>query len=186
MAIKHFLALDVPDTGCETVLKISDSSTYGVGLLKDCLRLDIYLPGFATPVYINDLNPLFNLNLSTIDFGLQTVDTDVLQSLPDGLWKIRFSVSPNDKVYVEYYHLRTTRITNLYYKELCKLRLSTCEPDSETHQKLHDLRYIKMYIDGAKSKAEYCHSPNQAVEMLAYAEKLLKKYNSGNCCLTCK
>ena len=33
-----------------------------------------------------------------------------------------------------------------------------------------------MYIDAAKAKTEYCHSPKQGVEMLAYADKLLKKY----------
>ena len=185
MAVKHFLELDIPDLSCESILKITDISVYGAGLDIDCLRLDIWLPGFSTPTYFTDLLPFFTRNFSPIDFELQHPDTDALISLPDGLYTIRFSVSPNDKVYVEYYHLRTTRITNLYYKELCKVQLQNCEPDAEQHQKLHDLRYIKMYIDAAKSKAEYCHSPKQAVEMLAFSEKLLNKYKTG-CCLTCK
>jgi hypothetical protein len=41
-----------------------------------------------------------------------------------------------------------------------------------------------MYIDAAKAKAEYCHAPIEGVEMLAYAEKLLRKYLTG-CCITC-
>ena len=41
-----------------------------------------------------------------------------------------------------------------------------------------------MYIDAAKAKTEYCHAPKQGVEMLAYADKLLKKYMTG-CCVSC-
>ena len=51
-------------------------------------------------------------------------------------------------------------------------------------QHLADLRYIKMLIDGAKAKVEYCHSTEQGVEMLQYANKLMKKYQDG-CCVTC-
>lgn len=183
--IKHTLALDIPETACDTILKIWDSSVYGVGLDVDCPRLDIYLPGFAVPVYYTTLTPGFVLNLTAVDLNLQTANPTTLLTLPDGLYKIRYSVSPNDKVFVEYYHLRTTNITNFYYQELCKVQLEDCEPDAEQHQKLHDLRYIKMYIDAAKAKTEYCHAPNQGVEMLAYAEKLLQKYLTG-CCVSCR
>lgn len=184
MAIKHTLALDIPDTACETILRVWDASVYGQGLDVDCPRLDIWLPGFTAPVYYTDLTPGFVKNLNAIDLGFQHPQDDCAVNLPDGIYKIRYSVSPNDKVFVEYYHLRTTRITNMYYRELCKVQLEPCEPTAETHQKLHDLRYIKMYIDAAKAKAEYCHSPKQATDMLAYAEKLLEKYLTG-CCVSC-
>lgn len=187
MALKHNLALDIPDTACETILKVWDSSVYAVGLDADCPRLDITLPGFVQPVYIGEpqgLSTGFIKNLSAKDLGIQAATAEDLITLPDGLYTIRYSVSPNDQVYVEYYHLRTTSITNAYWREVCKVQLQPCEPGSEQHEKLHDLRYIKMYIDAAKSKAEYCHSPKQAVEMLIYAEKLLRKYLTG-CCVRC-
>lgn len=185
MAIKHFLALDIPETACDNILRIVDASVYGEGLDVDCPRLTIYLPGFNTPSFIiEDLPPAFARNISMIDLGMQPSDAETLNPFPDGLYKIGYSVSPNDKVFVEYYHLRTTNITNNYYAELCKVQLQTCAPDAEQHQKLHDLRYIKMYIDAAKAKAEYCHTPQQATDMLTYAEKLLGKYQTG-CCVTC-
>lgn len=185
MAIKHHLALDIPETACDNILRIVDASVYGEGLDVDCERLTIYLPGFNTPSFItNNLEPAFVKNISMIDLGMQASDAEVLNPFPDGLYKIAYSVSPNDKVFVEYYHLRTTNITNDYYAELCKVQLQTCEPDAEQHQKLHDLRYIKMYIDAAKAKAEYCHLTTQATDMLTYAEKLLGKYKTG-CCVTC-
>jgi hypothetical protein len=182
--IRHILALDIPDTACDTILRVWDASVYAQGLDVDCPRLDIWLPGFVVPKYYTDLQANFVKNLNAIDLGLQHPLSDTPVTLPDGLYKIRYSVSPNDKVFVEYHHLRTTNIVNMYYQEMCKVQLEPCEPDTEQHQKLHDLRYIKMYIDAAKAKAEYCHAPEQAVDMLAYAEKLLRKYLTG-CCVSC-
>lgn len=193
MAIRHTLALDIPETACENILRIWDASVYGDGLEIDCPRLDIYLPGFSLPIYYvnNDaisppavLEPGFVKNFSTSDLGITTADS-VPQAFPDGLYTIKYSVSPNETVYVEYYHLRTTQLMNRYYKEVCKIQLQACEPTAEQHQKMHDLRYIKMYIDAAKSKAEYCHSPIQAIEMYQYAEQLLAKYLTG-CCVSCR
>ena len=187
MAIKHTLSLDIPDIACENVIRIVDTSLYGRGLAISCQRLDITLPGFTSPVYIYeaDLTPGFMKNISAVDLGLQPESNTGPMSLPDGLYIIKYSVSPNDKVYVEYYHLRTTLILNQYYKEICKLRLEACEPTAEVKQKLQDLRYIKMFIDAAKAKAEVCHAPNQAVDMLSYANKLLQRYLTGDC-ITCR
>lgn len=183
-AIKHTLALDIPDTACNNILRIWDASMYGEGLDVDCPRLDITMPGFSVPIYYTELTPGFVKNINAVDLGLQHPQSTVPVVLPDGLYKIRYSVSPNDKVFVEYYHLRTTTLMSIYYQELCKVQLETCEPDVEQHQKLHDLRYIKMYIDAAKAKTEYCHAPKEGVEMLNYAEKLLRKYLTG-CCVSC-
>ena len=185
MALKHHLALDIPETACDNILRITDASVYASGLAVDCPRLDIMLPGFTVPVYITTFTPGDSINLNAIDLGLIPVNSPEIMSLPDGLYTIKYSVSPNDKVFVEYYHLRVTRLLNTYWKEVCKVQLAPCEPSVEQHEKLHDLRYIKMYIDGAKAKAEYCHSPKDAVDMYLYAQKLLKKYQSG-CCITCK
>jgi hypothetical protein len=184
MAIKHRLALDIFDTSCETVIKISDVSSYGQGLPVECLRLDITLPGFYQPVYIENLEPGFNKVIDMITLGYQLANAEHLNSFPDGLYLIKYSVSPNDKRYVIYNHLRTTCITNEYYRELCKLQLAECEPTKEIKQKLNDLRYIKMLIDAAKAKAEYCDSIAQATDMLGYAARMLGKYQTGSC-LTC-
>lgn len=190
MAIKHYLALDIPNTACESVLKITDTSVYGQGLAINCPRLDIILPGNTQPIYLTPDNlpalvPGFVLNLSTIELGLQPTNCTSLDTLPDGLYTITYSVSPNDLVNVTYYHLRVTKTLAKYYSELCKIQLDRCEPTKETLEKLNELRYIKMYIDAAKAKAEYCSSPHQAVDMLQYAIRLLNKFNNS-CCQSCQ
>lgn len=189
MAHKHTLALDIPDTACENIIRIWDASIYDALLEVDCPRLDIYLPGFSTPIYyVNDpdatpptsLLPGFVKNFSTQDLGLTAHDVP-LGNFPDGLYTIRYSISPNDSVYVQYYHLRVTHLTNVYYQEICKIQMQACEPTAEQLERMEDLRYIKMYIDAAKAKAEYCHAPIQANELYVYAERLLAKYQTGAC-----
>ena len=185
MAIKHILQLDVPETACENIIRIVDTSIYAdLSLLPVvCQQLDITMPGMSEPVYITEgLTPNFCKVFSAADLGM---DCPPGSPIHDGLYKIRYSISPNDKSFVEYYHLRTTATTNRYYAEICKLRLRECEPTSEELQHYKDLNYIKMLIDAAKAKAEYCHAPDQGVEMLSYANKLLDKYIMG-CCVTCK
>ncbi len=185
--IKHILGVDILNVSCPSVLKIVDVSIYADGLLVECPRLDITIPGITQPVYITtpDIDSGFVKTISAIDLGLQSVTDTETVDLPDGLYNIKYSVSPNDKTIVEYNYLRCTKILISYYKELCKVDLAQCEPTSEQHRKLHDLRYIKMYIDAAKSKAEYCNSKRDAVNMLDYAKKLLDKYKTGKC-IICK
>lgn len=187
MALKHVLQLDIPETACENILKIVDSSIYAKKNLLPigCERLDITLPGYSQPVYISEnLEEGFSLNLTAEDLEL-TCDHPSTMALSDGLYTIKYSICPNEKVHVTYYHLRTTCALNNYYKELCKLRLEPCEPDAEVKQKLADLRYIKSLLDAAKAKAEVCHAVKDGVAMLDYANTLLSKYASG-CCITCK
>lgn len=185
MAIKHILQLDVPETACENVLRVVDTSIYADPSLLPitCQELDITLPGTSQPVYITTgLIPNFCGVFDATDLG---IDCPPGSNLPDGLYTISYSISPNDLTKITYYHLRTTLTVNRYFGEICKLHLRECEPTSEEKQNLNDLRFIKMLIDAAKAKVEYCHAPKQGVDMLAYANKLLDKYIMG-CCITCK
>jgi len=183
MAIKHHLALEIVDTACDHVLPIIDISTYASMLPVECSRLDITLPGFYQPVYL-DVEPHFNEAITAVRLGMQNEDNNGLATLPDGIYTIRYSVAPNDYVFVEYKFLRTTLITNEYYREVCKIQLAECEPSREVIQKMKDLRYIKMLIDAAKAKANYCDACVSSIDMLQYAQRLLKEYQLGKC-LTC-
>jgi len=187
---KHNLALDIPEVACIDILRIIDMSVYSNNIPTDCLKLEVLLPGFSIPVEFLDTdtpNPLeinFDNRYSGIELGIQASQSAELVPLPDGIYTIQYSVSPNDIIFVKYYHLRTTSLVNDYFKELCKLQLDKCEPVAEQTQRLNDLRYIKSLIDAAKAKVEYCHSRNQGQDMYNYAVKLLGKYKTG-CCITC-
>jgi hypothetical protein len=93
----------------------------------------------------------FNLILNACTLGLQSSGCGTTsERLPDGIYVIRYSVSPNDRVYVEYHYLRVCQTLNKYFHELCELELSACEPEADVKEDLAELRLIKSFIDAAK------------------------------------
>ena len=181
---KHNLALDIPETANPYVLRIVDVSTYAAGLSVDCGRLDITMPGFSSPVYLENVVPGSANNLSATELGLVQLGDTAPVALQDGVYTIKYSVSPNEYVNVEYFHLRNTNQVNKYLEILCKIRLQPCEPDAEMEANLHKLRLIKLYIDAAKAQVESCHAIKQGMEMYEYANKLLRNFYD-TCCSHC-
>lgn len=179
MAIKHQLSLEIPDTNNVSIFRVSDTSIYSEDIQVKCGTLHITSPGFIDPVTI-DVLPNFNLVLNACTLGLINTGCDSdSPALPDGIYHIRYSVSPNDKVYVEYNFLRVTQTLNIYYNELCKIELAACEPSVEIKARLNELRLIKSYIDAAKAKVEECHDSGKGMELLVYAKKRLDRFITG-------
>ena len=185
MPVQHQLALDIPDTNNVSVFRVMDASIYGEGLDVKCATLQITSPGFVSPSTHDMTNyallaSSFNLILNACSLGFVGVGCEeIAPALPDGVYKLKYSVSPNDKVYVEYYHLRVTQTYNIYNQELCKLEISACEPSEQTKARLIELKLIKTFIETAKIKAEDCHDLNLAMELLLYAKKRLSSYIGG-------
>ena len=174
---QHSLGLNIPDILNTCVIKIEDVSDYNDLLDVDCTLLQITPPGFTYAVHFHDLPELFTRVYNAEDLGLGSAG----DPLPDGVYVIRYSVSPNDKVFIEYNYLRIASIMNSYYNVLCALELTTCEPEIDIKEKLNELRYIRMLIDGAKSKVEYCHSITEGMDLYNYALKLLNKLDCQTC-----
>ena len=174
---QHNLALNIPDILNTCVIKIEDVSDYSDLLEVTCTLLQITPPGFTFAVQFHDLPEGFTEIYNAEDLKLGSAG----DPLPDGVYVIRYSVSPNDKVFIEYNYLRIASIMNSYYNVLCSLELTTCEPDIDTKEKLNQLRYIRMLIDGAKSKVEYCHSITEGMDLYNYALKLLNRLDCQTC-----
>jgi hypothetical protein len=183
MAAKHQLSLELPDTNNIKVLRLFDTSTYVENIPVDCSTLRITSPGFNLPVAIEVL-PQFNVVLNACTLGLQRSGcSELSQPLPDGIYVINYSVSPNTNVFVEYNHLRVTQTTNKYFNLMCQLEMAACEPSADVKEQLEELRLIKSFIDAAKVKVEYCHEPEVGMDLLIYAQKRLEKYTSK--CASC-
>jgi hypothetical protein len=177
----HALSLEVPTVMNPTVLNIIDISVYSDIVPLTCATLNITVPGFAysnqidvTPGFIKTLVGC-DLQLQTTNCGTQNVD------LPDGVYIIKYSVSPNDIVYVEYNHLRITKALIKYNEILCNVDIAACDPPARIKQKLQELRLIRMYLDAAKAKVEYCLEPDKGMTLYNYALKLLNKLDCKNC-----
>lgn len=173
---KHFLALDIPDTYNPKIMVVRDLSEYSTELLVQNAILEIYSPGFTKPSLIDQSTTWFN-NLSACSLGLQLTHCGEVQAdLADGIYIIRYSVSPNDQVFVEYNHLRVTGIMNNYYVALGSVQLAPCEPDEDAMEKLEELELIKNMIDVAKIRVEDQNKPQQGIDLLMYANKRLDKF----------
>ena len=184
---QHKLSLEALDVMNDCVLRIVDTSVYSTIVPVDCPILEITLPGFKYSIQFGEtttpaIAPGFMLNLTACDLELQFDNCgSAFSAFPDGIYVIKYSVAPNDQVYVEYNHLRITKALNCYNKVLCELDVAACDPISETKQKLMDLRLVKMYLEAAKAKVEVCHDPIKGMELYTYAMKLLSKFDCSSC-----
>ncbi len=182
MASKHILSLDVLETANCSVLNVVDTSIYSDQLPVTCPELLITPPGFNAPVLI-EVQEGFNLPLNACSLGIQTTSCNTsVNTLPDGIYIIKYQVAPSDKVYVEYNHLRTTELLSTYFQKLCDLDVQPCEPSSTKKDLLAEMYYIRTLIDAAKAKVEYCQSPNEGMELFNFAKKKLKKITCDICC----
>jgi hypothetical protein len=77
--------------------------------------------------------------------------------------------------------MRTTYALNKYYKILCDVDANACEPPFKVKQKLEQLGLIKMYLEAAKAKVEFCHEPQKGMSLYNYALKMLNKLDCVNC-----
>tara|TARA_R110000868_G_scaffold85331_1_gene240181 strand:- start:206 stop:757 length:552 start_codon:yes stop_codon:yes gene_type:complete len=181
---KHVLSLEAPDTMNDCLLRVIDTSVYNPDIDIICPLLEITLPGFKYPVQFDEstIQPGFMLNLTACDLDVQIDGCGTtFNRLPDGIYVIKYSVSPNEFVYVEYNHLRITQALNQYQAILCELDLSDCEPSVKVKEKMMQLRTIRMYLDAAKAKVEFCHEPKKGMELYKYAMKLLGKFDCKSC-----
>jgi hypothetical protein len=177
----HQLFLDIPHTNNPRIFRIFDTSIYTDKLEITCGALQITSPGFNSPKKI-EVDPNFNLVLNACSLGIQNSNCGTTSEvLPDGIYIVRYSVSPNDKVYVEYNHLRITQFINKYNQMLASLEMAACEPSADIKEQLNELRLIKSFIDAAKVKVEYCHENAEAMDLLTYAQQRLTRLDGIKC-----
>ena len=183
MASKHILSLEVCHVSNCEILCIKDTSQYTDNLAIDCEELLITPPGFNKPSLIK-VKHGFDLCLNSCALDVQKEGCgDHRGNIADGVYIIRYSVSPTDKVFVEYNHLRITNILTKYHNILCDIDMKPCEPFSERADLIAELGYIRTLIDAAVAKVEYCSSPSKGMELYNYAKKRLSKIDcSAICC----
>jgi len=184
---RHILQLAFPDTTNEGVLLIKDISVYATGLPVSCLELQILPPGYSVPTIVGNITQGFDLVLNACQIGMlsATKCTNSCPGLPDGIYHIRYSVSPNSIVFVEYDLMRVTHAMNRLMNLLCALSIPTCLPSSQLQAQLEQLWFIQWLLVSAKVTVEDEHNPTKGMNQYKYAisliDKLLMK-GIGRCC----
>lgn len=183
----HSLNFEVIDTMNKCILKILDFSIYSNIVPYVCPTVQVLLPGFNTAIVFNDtttpqITKGFDLNITACDLAYQTSNCgNEYMTLPDGVYAIKYSVSPNAQLFNEQNHLRITNIMHIWKEEMCKLNLVACEPIPETKEKFQTLMEIKGYIEAAKASVEWCLNADKGMSQYNYAKKLLDRFTCSNC-----
>ena len=181
------LSLDIENKGdCKTI-RVTDSSYYNPNLPVTCIRLGVKVPGSSTLVEFELEDKYFTLTLNANNLKIQNdVPSECLDYLPDGIYYIKYSINPNDKIYVEYNYLHNCAQKEKYIGFLCQLYEEKCNLTIKQYsEKLEELMHIKELMTSAKYLIEFCGNPEGGVCLYNEARDLLNKFNIYAFCKNC-
>lgn len=166
---------------CKT-LKLVDNSSYNPAITTTNAILEVTPPGFSCSVAF-PVQAGFSivLNSSTLQIA-PAVTTEDLLDLPDGVYYYKYSIQPNNQLFVEYSALRTCQLDQKFYHSVCEL-FSEREKITrkEFDHKRRNLIWIRELMDAAKYKVEECGHENAGVEMYNEANRLLDRKHNCYC-----
>lgn len=170
------LNFDIIDTHDFKTLGLVDTSWYNPDIKVETPTLEVIPPGYAitaAPYFmINALN-IFNSN--NLGITKATCEEELIE-LPDGIYRFKYSICPNDKLFIEKFYLRTDRIKCRYTQAFLNLDLNTCD-DPLDRDKRRKLDEIEFYINGAVAAANN-QNAKLATDLYNKADKLLDRYGS--------
>jgi hypothetical protein len=178
------LSLEIENKGDCKNIRITDSSFYNPLLPVTCMQLQVKTPGNTVPVEFELENPYFTTVLNANNLKIQdNVPNECLESLPDGIYYIKYSINPNNKLYVEYNYLHNCGQYAKYIDLVCDLFSEKCLMTNNQYlEKTKELAKIKSLIDSSKYLIEYCGNPEGGVDLYNEANELLNKFKSNVFC----
>lgn len=156
------------------LLGIADASTYVTPPVNP--TIEITVPSFGTvvlPFTINDYN-LFNSE----SLGI-TASGAPLVPLPDGIYTLKYSISPAVTNFVEKTILRVDQLQEKFDEAFMKLDMMECDKAIKTQSKV-DLNTIYFFIQGAIAAANNC-ALDTATKLYDQAQKMLNNFVKNNC-----
>jgi hypothetical protein len=174
------LNFDITDTHDFKTLGIVDTSWYNPDIIVETPTIEILPPGYTyavSPFYMIKALNVYNSN----GVGITKASCEEeLVDLPDGLWKVKYSICPNDKLFIEKFFLRIDKLQCKYDQAFLSLDL---KGDPADREKVRKLKEVEFYMQGAIS-ASNNQNAKDAHDFYLKAEKLLSKYSnqvSGIC-----
>lgn len=176
---KHLLSLAILPVTNEGIFAIKDTSVYTSLLGISCPQLQVLAPGYTYPSAI-PVSANFNTAFNACTLGMLTSGScvDSCPVLPDGIYWLRYSVSPADQVYVEYNYLRTVQAINRLNSILCKIADTPCLPGTEQQYDIEQCGLIREYLISAKTLVEDVNRPADGINMYHFAITCMDKLSS--------
>lgn len=173
------LDLNITDTHDFKTLGIVDTSWYNPDITIEEPTIEIIPPGYsysASPFFMTKALNIYNSNGLGIT---KATCEDELIDLPDGLWKIKYSICPNDKLFIEKVFLRVDKILCRYTQAFLNLDLSDLGDERQWRMK-KNLEEIEIYITGAVA-ASNNKDYKLASDSYKKANTLLNRLSTGDC-----
>lgn len=179
--ISRLAIQDIPSTDCRH-LRLVDNSFYNPSITPSNAIIEITPPGYDCAVAF-EVEPYFNtvFNSSLLKIS-PTNSYSQLIPLPEGIYKIKYSINPNENLFVEYEYLRNCQQVTRFAKAICELYGDKCDISrKEFEEKRKELIWIKELIDAAKYLVEECGESKKGLELYNEATTLLNKVNDCGC-----
>jgi hypothetical protein len=155
---------------------IADASVYPTNpaeVLAPSIEIDI--PGFGTkilPFVPNETNVFTSSDLEITDVGCN-------QALPDGVYRIKYSVAPAYINYVEKTILRVEKLQEKFDNAFLQLNMMECDRAIKTQSSV-DLNTINFFIQGAIAAANNC-AEYESNKLYIKADSMLNNFLKSNC-----
>jgi len=176
----HILALDIQDSVFNSkYLYLNDLSRYDPELLVAQQRICISVPGYDNYTVIWPERQK-TLALDSILLG---ITTDTLSDLPDGVYELEYSVSPNNEVYIRKKFMRTSALYLRWLNENLKTDVEIernaidDRGNLELDKRVKVLTHTLTLITGAKASAEIYNDTVNAEKMYKQAVYEIDKIN---------
>lgn len=175
------LNFGIIDTHDFKTLGIVDTSWYNPDIVVETPTIEILPPGYtiaASPFFMIKALNVYNSN----GLGITKASCEEeLIDLPDGLWKVKYSICPNQELFIERFFLKTDKIQCKYEQAFLNLDLSYPSTEVE-QQKRKKLDEIEFYIKGAIA-ASNKQNAKLSSDLYKKADKMLNDYikNEGLC-----
>lgn len=165
------------DSHSSELLTIADISQYPDGFTISSPTIEITPPSFDMISIPFTARGLQVYNSTTL--GITEEDCDNIP-LPDGIYKVKYSIYPAYKHFVTKSFLRVEKLLEKYDKAYVKLDITQCDLAIKNVEKKR-LNLIWEYINGAIASANQC-AEKQAMELYVRANDAIDKfYKTCNC-----
>lgn len=170
------LDLMLIDTHSSKSIGISDFSQYPVNYNIVSPTLEITASGFS-PVTVafepNSINIFTSNNLNI------TCEGEAIQDIPDGIYTIKYSITPAYIYFVSRSFLRVDALQEKFDTAFMKLDILQCDGPLRK-QREEELNSIYYFIQEAIASANKC-APDLALKLYKKADKMLDYFIKNKC-----
>jgi len=158
-------------------LGVADASTYPTDppvVSSPTIIIDV--PSFgevSLPFVVNDFNVFTSTSLGI------TAITEPTLPLPDGIYKLTYTVAPAFENFVSKTIIRTEQIQEKFDGAFMKLDMMECDRAIKTQAKV-DLNTIYFFIQGSIAAANKC-AVVESSKLYAQANRMLNNFIRNNC-----